>query len=120
MKLYILFFIIFLFLSGNISAQTDSIKSAEKTGKITGIAMDSTSGLPVQGALVKLQEINDQLLKYSETDGTGSFTFEGIPYGIYEVQLVKDSYEPTTNTADLNSPLLDLGKDFYAKEHYNQ
>src|SRR5690606_20600169 len=93
-KLYAVWvFLVVLLCAGNSFSQTDSLNS----GIIKGLAIDSTSELPIRGALVKLQETNNELLKYSETDENGAFTFEDIPYGIYEVQVVKEPYTAVSN-----------------------
>ncbi|MCB0725798.1 MAG: TonB-dependent receptor [Ignavibacteriae bacterium] len=107
--------ILCLAFSLNAFSQSDSLKTSGGVGKVTGTAIDSTTGLPLISALVKLQEINDQLLKYTETDENGSFAFDSIPHGIYEVQIVKDTYEPLSKTIDVNSPLKDIGTLYLSK-----
>lgn len=112
MKIYVTFALLSictLFLSPK-STYSQQDTSSSNTGTIKGLALDSTSGQPVRGALVKLQETTDKLLKYSETDEEGAFTFEDIPYGLYEVQLVKEPFTAISNYIELKSTSLDLGK----------
>lgn len=103
--------IVITLLAGN----TFSQDNPANTGSIKGQAVDSTSGQPIRGALVKLQETNNQLLKYSETDAEGTFTFEEIPYGMYEVQVVKEPFTAVSNIVELKSPVLDLNKIFMSQ-----
>ena len=111
-KLYAVWvFLVVLLCAGNSFSQTDSLNS----GIIKGLAIDSTSELPIRGALVKLQETNNELLKYSETDENGAFTFEEIPYGMYEVQVVKEPFTAVSNIVELKSPVLDLNKIFMSQ-----
>lgn len=111
MRLLLKISVIFLFISGFSYAQNDSLVN------IKGIAKDSTSGLPVQGALVKLQESNNELLKYSETDADGAFSFADVPPGSYEVQLVKEPYTALSTNFIVHSSDVDLGILFMSQNY---
>ena len=60
--------------------QTDSTG----TGALTGTVKDH-HGVPVGGAGVTAVNISTHQMRTGDTDGTGSFSFEGLPEGEYQV-----------------------------------
>lgn len=120
-KFYVIIFsLCSLFLTDNLFAQTDSL-AQNKGVKVSGIIKDSTSGQPVSAALVQLQEVQDKLLKYTETDKNGAFSFEDVPAGSYKVQVIKDNYDAFATTITVASENLSLdnilmGKDIKTEE----
>jgi len=54
------------------------------TGTIAGTVKDH-HGVPVGGAGVTAMNISTHQMRTGDTDGTGSFSFEGLPEGEYQV-----------------------------------
>ena len=79
-------FIAFLFLSNTAFAQ------AQITQTIRGTISDAYTEVPIGGVTVKLAE-NGQITR---TDGLGSFRFEGLEVGRYDIIFEKEGYEGYT------------------------
>ncbi|PID28324.1 MAG: hypothetical protein CSB55_04980 [Candidatus Cloacimonadota bacterium] len=73
-----------------------TLVSAENTGKIKGFVADECEN-PISGAKVIL---NDKIII---TDSKGNFDLENLPYGIYELKIIKECYEEKKTKINLDS-----------------
>ncbi len=65
----------------------------ERGGAITGTVTDSVTGIPLAYQVyVNLYDADGRLVKRQRTDGVGSYTFEGLPFGAYFVRTDIDGY----------------------------
>ena len=67
------------------------------TGSISGNVKDATTGTPIQGCSVKLTPGNQSRI----TDSDGSFAFEEISEGVYNLSFSKDGYATTDQRAEV-------------------
>lgn len=73
------------FAKGSPAQKSNSpVVAASGTGTLTGIVKDH-HGVPVGGATVTVVNISTHQTRMGNTDGTGSFSFENLPEGEYEV-----------------------------------
>lgn len=58
------------------------------TARVVGQVVDASSGAPVEGAVVELQERSSSAL----TDSSGRFVFDGVPEGAYSLRVDRLGY----------------------------
>lgn len=73
----------------------------EKTFSITGTIYDQTSGLPLEGAIVKLLGENCQLPRPIQTNASGEYTFEIMSDCCYQLRVEKGNYFSRTIDANI-------------------
>jgi Ca-activated chloride channel homolog len=73
------------------------VPRSNATGIVSGIVID-LAGAPITGATVELRA-GGLVERRAATDARGTFRFEKVPFGSYEVQVAKPGYLPTTMTA---------------------
>ncbi|MBA4258176.1 MAG: hypothetical protein C0446_03365 [Chitinophaga sp.] len=79
------FFLLFLFISSNIVAQS---KDKMNLGIIMGTLLDATKGDAIPFAKLSLTKLSDDSLKRSVlSDKNGSFEFVQLPLGYYKLQI---------------------------------
>ena len=69
---------------------------------VTGVAMDAT-GAVLPDAQVVLTTGTNTTLQTTATDATGTFRFEGVPPGRYEVHVAFEGFQPTTTRVTVGS-----------------
>lgn len=92
-KVFIAFLIVFLC--------SETAFSQSTTGTISGKAI-LKDGNPLQGAAVKISELN----KTTTTDSDGTYQLKNIPFGTYLVEIKLNGYEstPASVLVDQNNP----------------
>lgn len=60
------------------------------TGSLSGTVTSDGSG--VQGATVKVYDVNDNPVEHTNTGGNGQFTIANLPVGSYKVTAIKNGY----------------------------
>lgn len=73
----------------------------EKLFSISGTIFDETSGLPLEGATVKLLGENCQLPRPIQTDASGEYTFEIMDDCCYQLRVEKGNYFSRTIDANI-------------------
>ncbi|NOS85844.1 MAG: TonB-dependent receptor [Ignavibacteria bacterium] len=57
---------------------------AQETGVISGSVIDKTTGVPIEGADITINRVKDSsLVKGIQTDASGKFTINDVPFGRY-------------------------------------
>jgi hypothetical protein len=69
---------------------------APQTGGLTGTVTDQ-SGNPIEGATVDVLDS----AKSTQTAADGSYSFEGLDVGTYDLEASADQYQTTTTTAEI-------------------
>ena len=64
----------------------------ESQGSISVLVLDQDGGA-VQGAKITLQDLGTNEAKNAETQQVGSYTFLGLPVGIYKVTVTRDGFQ---------------------------
>jgi len=87
-------------LSAPCEAQTTSANS----GAVRGAVLDP-SGLAIQGATVEIQNPVSRYNRSAQTDATGKFEFDNIPYNNYHFSALMKGFETAEQDLDVRSPL---------------
>ena len=67
------------------------------TGSIVGNVTDSTNAV-VPGAQVTAQDLDTNQIRTTTTGASGTYSFESIPPGTYEVKITRSGFSPKTLT----------------------
>jgi len=74
-----------------------------QTGQVvTGVAVDAT-GAVLPNAQVVLTTAANAALQTAATDATGTFRFQGVPPGRYEIRVAFEGFQPTTARVTVGS-----------------
>ncbi len=74
-------------------------RETNPTGNVSGIVVDAASGVPLEGARVKIVEIKETKV----TSGRGIFKFLGVPKGAATIICEKEGYRPYAVVADVKA-----------------
>ena len=68
---------------------------------ITGVAIDATGAvLPIADVVLTT---SNATIRTTTTDATGTFRFEGVPQGRYEIRVTFEGFQPTTARVTVGS-----------------
>lgn len=102
----ILAFIVFYTIGGISVAQDDQNKPKPTGGKgtISGIVIDKSSNLPMEGSAITIFEAKDTLkIKGTETNSKGMFSVE-VPFGKYKIEINEVGYSMAAVDGIIVSP----------------
>lgn len=123
MKIILILLFLPAFVFGQMNEQGGSPQRSDSTqrkmlaiGKVTGIALDSTSGKPVEFASVALIQIRDSFpVSGALTDERGNFTLDEVPNGRFVLKISSIGFRDYTSSEikiTPNEPALSMGKIF--------
>lgn len=89
-----------------------SVNGGAKTGKITGVVMDRSTGKPVEYANIAIFRAKDSsLVTGGITDQAGKFNIDKIPYGIFTLKVRFIGYGTTVlKEVKISQSVNDMGK----------
>ncbi len=79
-----------------------AISFSQTTQKVRGIILELESEMPIQGAIVELQQKNVTLFK-GTTSVNGEYSIENVLVGKYEVLISAESFESSLGIVTVNS-----------------
>ena len=86
-----------------------SLYSFAQNGKISGIAVDESTGLPLPGSTASLLLQQDSsLVRNTVTDSSGAFSFESLPPDSFIVTLSYVGYQQYVSFLTINENHRDL------------
>lgn len=81
-------------------SQAQNRNRGNGTGTITGVVLEKSSSTPLEGAAVTIRKSNDttSIVKGTQTDASGQFTLNAVPFGRYILNIRLVGYSSTVHS----------------------